>query len=308
MKKSTLLFSFVCLMSGLYLAPVKPATAFCKGIARIVKSSNSSYKAGQVICSGESISGFSKVVIACTFLNNRFIVKNPKELIECETQNKSLSTNSPKNPARGNEEGSGLNIVSPVGAFLISQKSINIEWSPVVNAANYVLQIESSNGIQKIYKTVNTRLSIEAPQGCQSFSVIIKAKLINRNSIFSIYSYNVISRDDQDKIKDYFSEIEKTPLSKQERLTQKLSVLGEYGLFQESLNLVKNQINKSPNNSESYVSLGDVYLNAGLVSEAEKSYSFSKQVAIWKKDKVGIQLAQDRINLVIAAFVETHKK
>jgi hypothetical protein len=308
MRKLTLLSSFVYLMSGLYLAPIKPAKAFCKGIARVVKSSDPRYKTGQVICSGESITSFSKVVIACTFLNNRFIVKNPKELTECETQNKSLSKNSAKNPARGNEEESAPNIANPVGAFLIPQKSIYIEWLPVVNAANYVLQIESSNGIQKIYKTVNTRLSIEVPQGCQSFSVIIRAKLFDGNSNFNIYSYNVISGDEQDKIKSYFSEIEKTPLSKQERLTLKLSVLGEYGLFQESLNLVKNQINISPKNSGSYVSLGDIYLNVGLVSKAEKSYAFSKQVATWKKDKVGIKLAQDRINLVMAAFVETHKK
>lgn len=308
MRKLTLLSSFLYLMSGLYLAPINPAKAFCKGIARVVKSSDPRYKAGQVICSGESISSYSSVVVACTFLNNRFIVKNPKELTECETQNKSLSKNSAKNPARGNEEESAPNIAYPVGAFLIPQKSIYIEWLPVVNAANYMLQIESSNGIKKTYKTVNTKLSIEVPQGCQSFSVIIKAKSLDGNSNFNIYSYNVISADEQDKINGYFSEIEKTPLSKQERLTLKLSILGEYGLFQESLNLVKNQIKISQNNSESYVSLGDVYLNAGLVSKAEKTYAFSRKVATLKKDKAGIQLAQDRINLVMAAFVETHKK
>ncbi len=308
MQKLILLSSFVYLMSGVYLAPIMPATAFCKGIARVIESKDPRYKAGQVICSEESISSFSRVVIACTFLNNRFIVKNPKELTECETQNKPLSKSSVKNPARGNEEESAPNIAYPIGTFLISQKSINIEWHPVQNATSYILQVEASNAIKKIYKTENTKLSIEIPQDCRSFSVIIKANLTNGNSKVNIYSYNIISKDEEVKIKSYLGKIEKTLLSKQEKMILKLSVLGDYGLFQDSLELVKNQINMNSKNSEIYISLGDVYLNAGLVSRAEKSYFLSKNVAVLKKDEVGIRLAQDRINFVAATLIKLHKR
>jgi hypothetical protein len=282
---------------------IKPANSspkYCKVIAYVIYSKDKNYLPGQKICLGQVIPPFSQVTIACASKNNRFLVEADRQLKECETDSVFPTRALEKNYDRGNSEDNQLVLLSPDGRYLIKQKLIKFVWLPVVGARKYYIKVVdgATGSRQAEYMTDSNSFSIPFPKSNSSFSIIIKSFSDIHEINSAVYTFIVSPENTQQLITTYLINIDRMSILEQEKIQLKLSVFGEYNLINESLILLNDQVEKNPQDFESYLSLGDIQFFKGLFTEANKSYSISKKLAEKNHNQISATSASARIEFV----------
>jgi hypothetical protein len=275
---------------------LNPNISSCKKIARVIESKDKSFYPGQQICRGQIIPESSQVTIGCIHVNNRFLVKSMIQLKECETDLVFPSSSSDENRARG--DNNKFVLLSPRGRYLIQKNLPIFSWLPMNGAKKYIVKIVGNNVARSEYETKDNSLSISLPNNISRITIIVQAYSDIRRLSSEIYTFEVLPENVRSDVDGYLNKIDKFPVTEKDKSKLKLSVLGEYNLINDSLSLLKTQTRLDPQDSEAYLSLGDIQVIAGLFNEAKFSYQRSKLIAASKRDQVAEKLAESRLKLI----------
>jgi tetratricopeptide (TPR) repeat protein len=277
------------------IEPANSSTKYCKVIAYVIYSNDKKYPPGQKICLGEVIRSFSQVTIACSSKNNRFLVKDDRQLKRCETE-PVFPNRAEKNEDRGGSDDNQLVLLSPRGKYLLKQKLVTFIWLPVAGAKKYFIKVV--NGAE--YTTEVNRFSIPFPNSSASFSVIIKSFSDIHEINSAVYTFIVSPENTQNLITKYLNSIDKLSLPEKIKIHLKLSVLAEYNLIDDSLVLLNSQLKKDSQDFESYFSLGDTQFIAGQFDKAISSYEKSYSLAIQNNDFAFEDISKSRLDYIKA--------
>lgn len=293
-----LIIAFAVLLGIVGLVNIEPAnssTKYCKVIAYVIYSNDKKYPPGQKICLGEVIRSFSQVTIACSRKNNRFLVKDDRQLKQCETE-PVFPNRAEKNENRGGSDDNQLILLSPRSKYLLKQKLVRLIWLPVGGAKKYIIKVV--NGAE--YTTEMNRFSIPFPNSSASFSVIIKSFSDIHEINSDIYTFIISPENTQQLITKYLNSIDKFSLPEKTKIQLKLSVLAEFNLIDDSLILLNSQLDKDSQDFESYLSLGDTQFIAGQFEKAISSYEKSYSLAIQNHDFTFEGISKSRLDYIKA--------
>lgn len=295
---SFLFISAIFLPVGLFAAPTPPVAA-CTVVARVIGSKRP-FSIGQGLCRGQAIA--FPVRAACNNApdNARKVVRvsRTEDLDQCK---QALPANrrflgNPKSPyLRMRTEVSQVKpwLLKPYGENLLTSPS-EIQWSPVAGADYYVVTAIGN----KVWKSTSNRTRIHVPiiPG-SSVQIVIEAFAQARLLSTSTTTFNLLSVEQAKQVIDDLARIDQFQASLKEKDALRLSIFTDSRLLDESVQLVQNSLLPNPTKRRL---LGDIFLEAGLIDDASKSYLSVMEVADKISDREEIERSQRGLRLIVS--------
>jgi hypothetical protein len=278
-----------------------PDEPSCKKIAYVIDSKSRDFYPGQPICRGQIIPASAQVVIGCINVNNRFIVNDMMQLRECETDILFPPRVIERHRARSDSSDS-IVMLSPSGNYLINQSHVILFWLPVKEVTKYTVEIINAGEERYKYKTKENELSILVSGSSPSYSIIVRAFSETRQLDSNIFNYSLQPQITIQLVNKYLSNIDKLTLNERTKNSLKISILREYNMLNEAMELLNTHLLKDSQDSEGYLSLGDTQLSSGLVDQAQISYNKSRVIAIINQNEVFSAIAESRLKFVKDKF------
>jgi hypothetical protein len=297
MRKLTYSLIVLFFLSSFDISVAQSNSKYCKIIAFVLSSEDKSYYPGQKICAGQNIPSFSQIIIACTDKNNRFLVRDKKQLKECESDSVFPTHSSDDTRAR-NDNSTSIRLLFPTNQYIINQGSIQLFWFPIKNAKKYTIKILDENESKPNYVTKDNKISISLPQNLQTLNIIIRSFSETRQMSSNIFSFNILPKNKDNLIYEYINNVDLLKLDKKEKIDLKLAVYGEYNLLKPSLSLLDSSIKNDSTIFEYYIIIGDLYFRSGMIDSAQQSYSQSRYFALKSKNLAAGKIAESRLDLV----------
>jgi hypothetical protein len=300
------LFACIFLASGFIgLSTDMASASSCSVVARVMRSSiSSSYKLGDALCQGQSIRGNS-IRVACLNARKVLWINKTEDLKQCEQsypsiRRCSLNAKNTCKRIRGELSVKPL-LIRPYGEILAKPPS-ELQWIAIKDADHYEVHVLGD----KTWRFTSTQAHLKIPfiSSTSSIQIIIEAFAQSNVLSASTTTFNLLELNQFQQIKADLSLIDRIQVSTDEKKKLKLSIYANTGLLDDSISLVQQEAIFHPGNPSNIRLLGDIYLESGLLDEANESYQQALEKASQVKNKVEISLAKRGLDQVIALKLE----
>lgn len=158
----------------------------------------------------------------------------------------------------------------------------------------------------KTWRFTSTQAHLKIPfiSSTSSIQIIIEAFAQSSVLSTSTTTFNLLEANQFQQIKSDLYLIDWIQVSTDEKKKLKLSIYANAGLLDDSISLVQQEAIFHPGNPSNIRLLGDIYLESGLIDEANESYQQALEKASQVKNKVEISLAKRGLDQVIALKLE----
>jgi hypothetical protein len=296
---SLLTISFLTTGAWLSSAMSVPART-CEVVARVMKATHEVQK-GKAMCANQAIKLSTPVQVSCIPTQQLLLVENTDDLMLCKKEPKVERICSYKNrefctPGRSEGEANKPVLLQPYGVVILP-KPVTFRWTKVTGAERYRVIIEGDNSEPVKLITSNTSLKINPTSGNKTISVIVQASVNNSYVANTVTTFDILSQKTSSEIANYLENTEHFSGSPSEKVLLKLSILTHYGLVDEGISLLSNQIS-SHSSAQQVRTLANLYLSAGLIKEAKATYEKARSIAFKASDYVEIAKSEERIRLI----------
>lgn len=279
--------------------PIFAKEVTCKVVARVISSSNSSYKFGTFLCAGRAlnVSRQSPLDIACANAVLSFRAVSPSDLYLCPT---SRYVTLPKPPESFRSLiRSTANQPVVVRPYGLNQRRLNskLEWLPIKNANSYRIIVDDLGEYWFSLNSIDSQIKLpDLPSG--TYQVLISA--LNNGIIIgeTAITIAVLSPTKINQVSDLISNIEKLNDSPSQKIVYKLGVLSRFNLLEESITSLSQYLSSDKSNMFLTRTLGDLYLEAAQPIKAYQLYQKYEVLAQTNSSKDDLASAQERIQLV----------
>jgi hypothetical protein len=285
--------------SGFTAAPVNSAES-CKVVARVLESPNSPVKFGTGLCVNQGFSYFKPVRVGCIIGQRILWVKKSSDLSACNeqlnnTRPYSPSSRQPLDLMRSGFAQSKPMILRPYGDTLM-QSPKQIAWKAVEGVDSYSVTV-LGNQTQR-FSVVQPQLSLPPISNTSSIQVLIEAFAGGKLVSSSATTFTLLSLNEAQKVKKDLASIEQTKLPLQEKNALRLSILSSSELVDDSVRLLREQVNLQPKNPSLVRLMADVFLQAGLYDNASIAYTETKRMAARFGDHEELKRAEYGLSLI----------
>jgi hypothetical protein len=304
------LFAVIFLASGFLGFPTNMTPAYsCSVVARVIGSSPSSrHKLGAGLCQGQTFGG-NPIRVACLNARKVLWIKKTEDLNQCEQsypsiRRCSLNSQTPCKRVRSELSVKPL-LIKPYGEILAKPPS-ELQWITIKDADRYEVHVLG----EKSWKFSSTQAHLKIPLiiGENSIQVIVEAFAQSHLLGTSTTTFNLLDSNQLKYITNDLNLIEKLNVSIHEKKALKLAVYCNAGLLDDSISLVQEETRLLPNNPSNIRLLGDIYLEAGLIDEANRNYQNALEKASKVQNQVEINRSKWGLEQVITLRLESEQK
>jgi hypothetical protein len=298
----TPLFACLFLASGfLGISTNRASASSCSVVARVMTSSiGSSYKLGDALCQGQKFTG-NPIRVACSKARKVVWLNKTEDLQQCEQSSPSLRRCSLNakitcRRIRGDLSARPL-LIRPYGEVL-AEPPLELRWIAIKDADHYEVHVLGD----KTWKFTSTQALLKIPPipSKSSIQIIIEAFSQGRLISASTTTFNLLEPSQFQQIKVDLNLIDRIQVSIDKKKALKLSIYSNFGLLDDSISLVQKEVMLHQDNPSNIRLLGDIYLEAGLIDEANKSYQQALDKATIVQNKDEINLSKIGLNEIIA--------
>jgi hypothetical protein len=284
-----------------FLVPLKAVdAASCSIVARVLQSAvGSRFKPGDGLCQGQTFVSPTPIRVACTGV--RKVLQNPTDLFQCQQSNPNfrgcLINSRVSCKLMRNDRSPKPFLDQPLG-YTLSKLPSMLKWTAIDDADSYQVNIIGDKTWK--FSSVQNYLKIPVITSKSTIQIIIEAFSKQRLLSTSTTTFKIL---DQKQIKTVSADlvfIESLKIYTQDKISLKLSVLSSSDLLNESIWLVSKEIRLQPNNPLYLRLLGDIYLEAGLIDEANKAYTDALEKADKAQDKAEIVRSKWGLEQILA--------
>ena len=284
-----------------YVPPVPAVSASCNIVARVMQSPAASHlKPGASLCEGQSIPSVS-IRVACTSARKILWLQKTADLSQCGQSYPSVrrcshSTNIFCNRMRGEISSKPL-LVRPYGEML-SRTPSEIQWLPVQQADHYEVHVLGDK--TQVFSSTQDSLKLPSITSTGTIEIIVEAFTQGRVLSTSTTTFNLLEPNEVQQVDADIDTIDRMQAPSNEKKSLKLSIYSHAGLLDDSIALVQKEILLHPNNPSNIRLLGDIYLESGLIDDANHNYQKSLEVASRNQDKAEINRSEWGLRQVLA--------
>jgi tetratricopeptide (TPR) repeat protein len=262
------------------------------------------YKLGDALCQGQNFTG-NPIRVACINARKVLWINKAEDLNQCEQsypsiRRCSLNAKTSCKRIRGELSVKPL-LIRPYGEILAKPPS-ELQWIAIKDADYYEVHVLGD----KTWKFTSTQAHLKIPSisSKSSIQVIIEAFYQSRLLSASTTTFNLLEPNQFQQIKADLSLVDRIQVSIDQKKKLKLAIYSNVGLLDDSISLVQEEAILHPGNPSNIRLLGDIYLEAGLLDEANDFYKQALEKASKVQNKVEINLAKWGLDQVIALTLE----
>lgn len=279
---------------------------------RVISVGDRYLKPGSRLCQGDRINPIngSTVKILC-YLNRSFLYikqstvfnaqvcePSSNEVKRCTVVNIDKCRRKFKGPSDDNNE---PEIISPYGSSILNPRP-EISWYPVARADNYTVIVEG-NAVNWEIQVKNTRIQYPKEKKELQYGNAYKITVIANIGISPISAstlvINLLPESDAKQILENVQQINSLNLPPDEAAFLDLdTVYMSKFLLDESIKALKARVLAGSRNPTLYRLLGDRYLEARLLNEAQQAYTIAAQLAKTSGNISELEKMQERVKVI----------
>jgi hypothetical protein len=294
--------AWIFLTTWLFVPSGTVDAASCRIVARVLQSSaGRRFKPGDGLCQGQTFSSLTPIRVACIGARKVLWLQKPDDLSQCQQSYPSfrgcLITSRLSCKLMRNDRSPRPLLVQPYG-YVLAKSPSELRWTAIDDADSYQINIIGD----KIWKFSSTQSYLKIPQivSKNTIQIIIEAFAKKRLLSTSTTTFNILDQKQSKTIDTDLVLINGLKASTQDKIFLKLSILSDLNLLNESISLVSKEILLKPNNPSSIRLLGDIYLESGLIDEANETYIAALNKADKAQDKTEILRSKWGLEQVLA--------
>lgn len=262
----------------------------CEPIGRVLSTGDRSWVVGSLLCQGDRLHPVngSSIEVLC-YLNrkvlwlgsgsvtNKCVPQAKQQAQQCTLTNRS---NCPK-PKGPREDSNVPALISPYSSAILNTRP-NLSWYSVPGANSYTVQVSGAD-INWEKEVGNLVLSYPKEQPAlqpgNAYKITIIANQGDSSISASSSAVNVIPENEAKQIIATVKHISSLNLPKDEEAFDFDSVYMSKNLLNETIDVLKAQVEAGSQNPTIYRVLGDRYLEAGLPDDAKREYTMATTLA-----------------------------
>lgn len=287
--------------SFLGLSSDRVSASSCSVVARVMTSSiGSSYKLGDALCQGQKFTG-NPIRVACSKARKVVWLNKTGDLQQCEQsfpsiRRCSLNAKITCRRIRGDLSAKPF-LIRPYGEVLAKPPS-ELRWIAIKDADHYEVHVLGD----RTWKFTSTQALLKIPplSSESSIQIVIEAFSQGRLISASTTTFNLLEPSQFQQVQVDLNLIDRIQASLDKKKALKLSIYSNFGLLDESISLVQKEVMLHRDNPSNIRLLGDIYLEAGLIDEANESYQQALNKATIVQNKDEINLSKNGLNEIIA--------
>jgi hypothetical protein len=294
--------AWIFLATSLFVPSGTAEAASCSIVARVLQSSSGNrFKPGDGLCQGQTFSSSTPIRVACTGARKVLWLQKPDDLSQCKQSYPSfrgcLINSRVSCKIMRNDQAPKPFLIQPYG-YVLAKSPSELKWTAIDNADSYQINIIGD----KTWKFSSTQsyLKILSIASKNTIQIIIEAFAKKRLLSTSTTTFNLLDQKQIKTINADLTLIDSLRSSTQEKISLKLSVFSDLNLLNESISLISKEIFLRPNNPLNIRLLGDIYLESGLIDEANETYIVALKKADKAQDKTEISRSKWGLEQVLA--------